>query len=96
MKTKDEFANELKAKIDEWSSKIDELEMLIAMKTGEAKMEFENKLENLKSKKSEAQKNLEELSAVSEAAFKEIKKETEKILDSAEDTLKKITDLFKR
>jgi hypothetical protein len=92
---KEKFKNKAKDSIDEIFAKIDELEVKKDKAIGEAKIEYEEKLAELKSKKIELQAKYDKLVEASEENWEEVKVAFSSASESFKEGFSKIASLFK-
>lgn len=73
MNTKKAYQEKFDAQLREWSAKIDELKAKADQAKAEAKIEYYEQIEELRSKQMAAQTKLQELSKSGEQAWEEFK-----------------------
>jgi hypothetical protein len=79
----------------EWSAKIDLLKARADQAEAEAKIEYQNRIEDLRQKKEALQAKLTELQNASDAAWKDIKVGAEKAAGDLKDALQSALAKFK-
>jgi hypothetical protein len=92
---KEKFKNKAKDSIDEIFAKIDELEVKKDKAIGEAKIEYEEKLAELKTKKIELQAKYDKLVEATEENWEEVKVAFSSASESFKEGFSKIASLFK-
>jgi chromosome segregation ATPase len=93
--TKASYVAETRAKLEEWSAAIDELEARARQKKAEAKQQFEQRIAELKQKREEARQRLKELETAPEDAWESFKEGFERLWDFAKRTVTDSTQAFK-
>lgn len=73
MNPKDAYQQKLQAQLDEWNAKIKQLEARMSQANADAKIQYQEQLEELKAKQAAARDKLDELSAASEDAWQDMK-----------------------
>ncbi len=73
MKTKEAYIQKLHAKIDEWNADIDRLKAKADQVEADAKIEYQEQIQTLKSKRDEIETKISELSRSGEEAWKDLK-----------------------
>jgi len=91
---KEEFKKEAKKSIDDFFAKIDKLEAKKDKAEGDAKAEYEEKLNALKGKKKELQAKYDELANASDEKWEEVKSAFSSANDSFRESLSKIASLI--
>ncbi|RDB42501.1 hypothetical protein DU490_12685 [Halomonas sp. DQ26W] len=69
MSNRDEFVEQMKARLDEWNAEIDELAARARHASDEARVKYEEDIERLKQRRDETRRRLDELQHASEAAW---------------------------
>lgn len=69
MSQRDEFIEEMKAKLDEWNAEIDKLAAQARQASDDARVKYHEDIEQLKKRQAETQERLEELRHASEEAW---------------------------
>lgn len=95
MATKEAYQKKLEAQLKEWDAKLDQLNAKAQKATADARIHYENELENLKSKRAAAHKTLEELGKRGETAWEDMKDGAEKIWDEMGKAIEKVAARFK-
>jgi hypothetical protein len=93
---KENFKNKAKQSIDDIFAKIDELEAKKDKAIGEAKIEYEKRILELKSKKVELQAKYNKLVNASDENWEEVKNAFSSASDSFKEGFSKIASLFKK
>jgi hypothetical protein len=96
MANKEAYREKLEAQMREWSAKIDLLKAKADQAEAEAKVEYRNRIEDLRQKKEALRVKLGELQNASDAAWKDIKTGTEKAAADLKDALRSALAKFKQ
>ena len=96
MENKEAYRKKLEAQMREWSAKIDLLKARADQAEAEAKIEYRNRIEDLRKKRAVLQEKLNELKKASDAAWKDIKAGTEKAAADLRDALQSALTKFKQ
>lgn len=94
MGTKDEFVEQLKAKLDQWSAEIDQLEAKAREKKAQAAIDYQAQIAELKSKRDVAAEKLREVQGASGDAWENLKAGTQRIWDDLKNTVSESKDAF--
>ncbi|MBT8364561.1 MAG: hypothetical protein KJP23_07620 [Deltaproteobacteria bacterium] len=73
MKNKEDYVQKLHAKIDEWNADIDRLKAKADQVEADAKIEYQEQIQTLKSKRDEIETKISELSRSGEEAWEDLK-----------------------
>lgn len=73
MSMKDEYVRKMHSKLDQWSSEIDALAARVNQAGAEARAEYHQQIEALRSKRDEARERLAELQQSGEGAWEDMK-----------------------
>jgi len=95
MATKEAYQKKLEAQLKEWDAKLALLSAKAKKATADARINYENELESLKSKRTAAHKTLEELGKRSENAWEDMKDGVEKVWDEMSKAIEKVAARFK-
>jgi hypothetical protein len=95
MGSKEAYREKLEAQMREWSAKIDLLKARADQVEAEAKIEYRNRIEDIRQRKEALQGKLKELQNASDAAWKDIKEGTEKAAADLKDALQSALAKFK-
>ena len=95
MATKEAYQKKLEAQLKEWDVKLDQLSAKAQTAKADARINYENELERLKSKRAAAHKTLEELGKRSENAWEDMKGGVEKVWDDMSKAIDKAAARFK-
>jgi ElaB/YqjD/DUF883 family membrane-anchored ribosome-binding protein len=95
MATKEAYQQKLQAQLKEWDAKLDQLIAKGQKATADARINYENDLESLKSKRAQAHQMLEEMGKRSETAWEDLKDGVEKAWDEMRKTMEKVSARFK-
>jgi hypothetical protein len=82
--------------LDDLDKKLNELKAKASSYTDTVKADYEKIVDELQRKKKEAEAHLERLKTASNESWKELKKGTEKTIDSMNKTIKKALAKFKK
>ena len=94
MPTKEEFAEKLKAQLNEWNIEIEQLQARAKESYVDASVSIENYLETLREKRDIAQKNLEEFYKTSGSSWEHLKKGAENAWKELKEALEKAKSEF--
>ncbi len=94
MNTREKFAEQLKAKIDEWDSEIEKLEARGRKSTEKAKQEIESQIAALKERRDRGSDKLEEIENATSDAWESLKIGSMLIWDEITDTASQTKDNF--
>ena len=95
MSNRDAYVEKYKAKLDEWNAEIAKLEAKAEQAGADAKVQYQQEVDKLNARLKEARKNMEEIQAANEAAFKDLKSGAEKMWKSFEDSIQKAWSRYK-
>jgi len=73
MKSRDEYVHKMQAKLDEWNTEIDRLSKLADKAAEDAKNEYKEQIETLKSRQEAASIRMEALKHAGESAWEDLK-----------------------
>jgi hypothetical protein len=96
MENKEVYREKLEAQMREWSAKIDLLKARADQAEADAKIEYRNRIEDLRQKKEVLQAKLRELQKASDAAWKDIRAGTERAAADLRDALQSAFSKFKQ
>ena len=96
MVNKEAHRENLEAQMREWSAKIDVMKAKADQAEADAKIEYQNRIEDLRQKKEALQAKLSELQNASDAAWKDIKAGTERAAADLKDALQSALSKFKQ
>ena len=94
MADKDAYVQKLHAKIDEWDAEIDKLKAKAGQAEADVQVNYNKELENLKVKRREAGKKLEEVRQAGEGAWEDIKAGAQSAMKALETALKSAKSRF--
>ncbi len=95
MENKEAYREKLEAQMREWSAKIDLLKARADQAEAEAKIEYRNRIEDIRQRKEALQAKFRELQNASDAAWKDIKAGTERAAADLRDALQSALSQFK-
>ena len=95
MSKKEAYEKKLEAQLDEWNAKIDVLKAKAERAGAEAKVDYEETIEDLKQKRSAAKSKLQDLRQAGDDAWEDIKSGVEQAWDEFGNAVKQATDRFK-
>ena len=72
------YEQKIKAQLDQWNARIDELKAKAAQKDAEARLDYQNQIEELQAKRDAFEQKLQDLQKSSEDAWEEISQGVEK------------------
>jgi hypothetical protein len=96
MENKEAYRKKLEAQMREWSAKVDLLKARADQAEADAKIEYRNRLEDVRQKKEALQAKLSELQKTSDAAWKDIKAGTERAAADLKVALQSAFSKFKQ
>ena len=96
MENKEAYRKKLEAQMREWSAKIDLLKARADQAEAESKIEYSDRIEDLRQRKEALQAKLRELQNASDAAWKDIKVGTERAAADLRDALQSAFSKFKQ
>jgi len=95
MSTKEAYIEKLQAQLNEWSAKTEVLKARAKGAAADVKIEYNKKIEELESKKEEADEKLEELKDAGEDAWESLKGGAQSAWDSLGDAVDSAISKFK-
>jgi septal ring factor EnvC (AmiA/AmiB activator) len=95
MSTKDAYEKKLHAQLDEWRADIDKLKAKTEKAQGDAQLEYEKQIKELKSMQNEAKDKLSELEAAGEDAWEDLKAGIDRAWDKLGSAVKSAASKFK-
>lgn len=95
MEDRKSYLDKLAASMKEWDAEIQKLEAKAEGAEADLKKEYQNKIEELRSKKTEAHEKYEELKDSREDAWEQLKEGIEKTWETMTDSIKKAINEFK-
>lgn len=93
--TRNEFVEKMKHQLDEFNRKLDELEKKGADYNQEARTRFDRRMEELKQKRQEASKRIDEINQAGDKAWETLKTGATAAWNSLEESLKQARSQFK-
>lgn len=93
--SKDEYVKTLRHKLDEWKTQLDKLEVQAALARAEMLDEYREEIEELRRKRADASKKLEELQDAGDHAWKDMKAGLELAWDAVEVAFRSARSRFK-
>lgn len=70
---RDAYVQKLKARLDEWNAEIDRLAAKADQAEAESRIEYENRMEDLRAKRKDVEDKMTELQQAGESAWKDLK-----------------------
>lgn len=95
MENKEAYREKLEAQLREWSAKIDLLKAKADQAEADAKIDYKNRIEDIRHRKEVLQAKLKELQKASDAAWKDVKAGTERAAADLKEALKSALSKFK-
>ncbi|EEG09607.1 sll1863 family stress response protein [Pseudogulbenkiania ferrooxidans] len=95
MATKEAYRKKLEAQLKEWDAKLAVLSAKAKKATADARINYENELESLKSKRAAAYNMLEEMGERGENTWEDMKDGVEKVWDEMSKAIEKVAARFK-
>ncbi|MEJ2428232.1 MAG: coiled coil domain-containing protein [Deltaproteobacteria bacterium] len=96
MDKKEAYREKLEAQMREWSAKIDLLKARADKVEAESKIEYKDRIEDIRQRKAALQTKLKELRNASDDAWKDIRAGTEKAADGLREALQSAFSKFKQ
>lgn len=93
---RDAYVQKLKAKLDEWNSEIDVLAAKADKAEADAKISYQNRLEDLRTKRAEVEEKIAELQQASEGAWEDLKQGLENSWDILKTSFTRAKSEFER
>lgn len=94
MSKRDEFVAQMQAKLEEWNAEIDELEAEARKRKAQATADYHARLTELKDKRDEATKKLQEVQNASDDAWESLQAGAERIWDNVKRTVQETRKAF--
>lgn len=94
MTTRKEYTQKLKSKLDEWNEKIDELETKLEATDMEARAEYQEQLQTLKSNRETLEQKVSELQDASGDAWNDIRAGAADAWEALDDALDRAISRF--
>jgi len=95
MSTKEAYEKKLQAQLDEWGAEIDKLKAKADSAEADAQLEYQRKVDELRSMRESASAKLAELKAAGEDAWEEMKDGIDRAWNSLDTALKSAVSKFK-
>jgi hypothetical protein len=95
MASKEAYQKKLEAQLNEWDAKLKQLGATAKTATADARINYENQLEDLKRKRAAAHETLQELGKRGENAWEDMKDGMEKAWDEMSKSIENIAARFK-
>jgi uncharacterized coiled-coil DUF342 family protein len=95
MSKKDAFVEKLKARLDEWSAELDNLEAKAGKVDADARIEYEDQIKALRQQRDSVKAKLVEIQSAREDAWEDLQKGLDSMLDALQEGLEKATSRFK-
>lgn len=96
MSSRQETLDKLKLKLDEWNTKIDELEVQAKLAKMQNREKYESEIARLKQKRNELRDTLEKMPESGEKAFEELRTVAEQAWEALSDAYNRARDQFKK
>ena len=90
-----EFIDKLTAQLKKWDTEIEKLETNAKSASAELKADYNQQIQELRSKKATARDKLGEVKRASEEAWKELRSGAEKAFDEMKNTFDRVVAKFK-
>lgn len=95
MATREAYLQKLNAQLNAWDAKLDQLSAKAKMAKADVRINYENELESLKSKRAVARSKIEELGRRGENAWEDMKDGVEKAWYEMGKAMEKVAARFK-
>lgn len=96
MNSREETVQNLKLKLDEWNTKIDELEVQAKLAEMQNREKFESEIARMKQKRDEIKDRLENMPESGQKAFEELRQGAEQAWDALSDAYQKARSHFSK
>lgn len=96
MKNREEYIDQMTAQLKEWSRKIDELEFKARAARADARITYENRIRDMKSKRESVVKRLQELKGAGNEAWESMTTGVESAWDEFKHAFTEAKDKFKK
>jgi uncharacterized coiled-coil DUF342 family protein len=87
MSKRDEFIAKMKGRLDEWNQEIDKFEEMIAKVKADIKGVYQTQIDEMRRKRREGDRKLEQIRAAGEGTWEQLKTETEHAWIAMKDAL---------
>lgn len=95
MSKKEAYEKKLEAQLDEWNAKIDVLKAKAQRAGADAKVDYEETIEDLQQKRAAAKSKLQDLREASDDAWDDLKEGVEQAWDNLGQAVSRATERFK-
>lgn len=95
MSDRDAYVQKMKAKLDEWNAEIDRLAAKASQAQADARLKYNEEIDNLKKQREEADRRMRELQSSSEEAWNSVREGMEAAWDRMNNALKDAVSRFK-
>jgi len=95
MASRQAYVQKLNAQLKEWDAKLDQMSAKAQKATANARINYENELESLKTRRAVANRKLEELGQRGENAWEDMKDGVERVWDEMGKAMEKVAARFK-
>ena len=92
---KNPYEEKYRAKLDEWNAEIDKLAARARQANADARIEYQEQIDNLRRHRDEAEKRLRALRESGDSAWKDLKKGADEAWDEMEKAFKKALTRFR-
>lgn len=93
---KEAYIQKLKAKIDEWNADLDKLGAQAEQAQGETKIKYQRQMEELREKRRDLEKKIENLKEASESAWEDLKEGVERSWETWKESFSRARTEFKK
>ena len=94
MADKDAYVKKMHAKLDEWNAEIDKLKAKADQAEAESRIEYQNQIEDLQDKRTEAKKKLSQVKEAGEGAWEDLKSGVQDAWDAMDKAVKSARSKF--
>ena len=95
MADKDAYVKKMHAKLDEWNAEIDKLKAKADQAEAESRIEYQNRIEDLRDKRKEAEKKMSQVKEAGEGAWEDLKSGVQNAWDAMDKAVKSARSKFK-
>jgi uncharacterized protein YukE len=95
MSNKEAYEKKLQGQLDEWRAEIDKLKAKADSAEGDAQLEYQKQVDDLRSRQEAATEKLEELKKTGDSSWEDLKAGLDSAWDSLRESVKSATSRFK-
>ncbi len=91
---REDYLNQLKAQLDGWNAELDHMEAKARIAKADTRIEYEKQMADLRERRDEAKKKIDEIAASSEGAWEELKAGADDIWERFKQSLSRAKTQF--